>query len=173
MLNKNDIVYKLAQKDDAKIIYEIMNETYQNLENKNTFVCDTLNEIEEWLEKKGFGIIAYNNQKKIIGFLIVSYPGHSKKNLGYDIGLPKKELEKVAHMESTVVIPKYRGKGILQKLIQYAEKTIDRNNYKYFLATVSPDNPASFISLEKNGYQHIITKTKYNNLTRRIYLKKI
>ena len=131
MLNKKDIVYKLATKDNAKEIYKIMYETYKNLDDKNTFVCDKLADIEKWLEKKGFGVLAYNNQQKIIGFLIVSYPGQSKDNLGNDINLYKKELDKVAHMESAIVIPEYRGNGIQQQMIQYAENNIDKNKYRY------------------------------------------
>lgn len=173
MLKENKIIYKTATKEQSEIIHKTLSEVYENLENKNTFVCDTLTEVKDCIEKNGFGIIAYNKKKKIIGIFLVRYPGISESNLGKDIGLSKEELLKVVHMESAVVIPEYRGNGLQQKMLQYAETIIDKNKYKYFMATVSPDNPASFKSLEKNGYVHITTKKKYNNISRRIYLKEI
>ena len=39
------------------------------------------------------------------------------------------------------------------------------------MATVSPDNPASYQSFEKNGYKYMVTKEKYHGLVRKIYLK--
>lgn len=174
-VNINNIVIKKAKAEDAKKIYEIMTEVYDKLENKDIFVCDELEFVQNHICDNGFAIIAcdtkYNN--KIVACLIVRYPKMENDNLGNDIGLNSTELMSVAHMESAVVLPLYRGLGLQYKLIDYAEKLIDKTKYKYLMGTVSPDNPASYKTLEKAGYSHILTKEKYSNLLRKIYCKSI
>ncbi len=170
-MKKNDIRYRLATTDDAQEISALMEEVYNRLENKSTYVCDSIEYIRDCLSGKGFGVVATDSQGKIIGSFIMRYPGYSEDNLGRDIGLSEDKLPSVVHMESAVVLPEYRGNGIQQKMLLYAEELIDTDKYRYFMSTVSPDNPASFRSLEKMGYRHILTKEKYGGLTRRIYLK--
>lgn len=173
-MKKNDILYRLATSDDAAEVHQLMVSVYEGMENKGLYVCDELEHVENCIFKgKGFGVVACNAEKKIVGSFIMRYPHMSTDNLGRDIGLPPEELPKVVHMESAVVMPEYRGRGIQYRMLRYAEELIDTNKYKYYLATVSPDNPASYRSLEKNGYRHIATKNKYDGLVRRIYLKEL
>ena len=80
-------------------------------------------------------------------------------------------LDKVVHMESVAVLPEYRGYHLQEKMLRYAEECIDKKQYSYLLATVSPDNPASYHSFEKCGYALVMTKEKYGGLLRRIYEK--
>lgn len=94
-------------------------------------------------------------------------------NLGRDIDLDEDKLKQGVHMDSAVVLPEYRGMALQSKMLKYAEEYIDKNKCKYFIATVSPENPASYKSLEKNGYQLMVTKEKYGGLMRRIYLKEV
>lgn len=56
-------------------------------------------------------------------------------------------------------------------MLQAAERLIDKEKYRFLLATVSSENPASFKILEKNGFKHIVTKEKYGVLFRRFYRK--
>ena len=170
-MKKSDILYRPAVPDDAEEISSLMDEVYNRLEDKSIYVCDSIDHVRSCLSEKGFGVVATNSQGKIIGSFIMLYPGKSEDNLGRDIGLPEEKLCSVVHMESAVVLPEYRGNGIQKKMLFYAEELIDKSNYRYFMSTVSPDNPASFRSLEKSGYKHILTKEKYGGLTRRIYLK--
>ncbi len=167
------ITIKVAVDEDAREIYDIMKEVYNKLKNKEIYVCDDLNYVKNQISNNGFAVVAKNKDGKIIGSFIFRFPGNSKDNLGRDIGLEESEMCKVVHMESTVVLPEYRGNGLQLKMLKYAENLIDKHNYKYFMATVSPDNPASYKSFEKNGYKLIIEKIKYNGLKRRIYLKNL
>ena len=69
--------------------------------------------------------------------------------------------------------PAYRGNGLQCQMIRYAEESIDADRFRYFMATVSPDNPASCRSLEKLGYAPLKTVEKYGGLARRVYCKKV
>ena len=173
MTNK-DVFCRRASASDAVEIHRLMLKAYEGLEDKSIFVCDGLEYIQSCIcGGKGFGIVACNNNNRIVGSFVLYYPFMGEDNLGRDIDLPIEELPKVVHMESAVVMSEYRGRGLQYEMLKYAEELLDRSKYRYCLATVSPDNPASFRSLEKNGYRHITTKEKYNGLIRRIYLKEI
>ncbi len=168
-----NITYRAATHHDAEEISRLMAQVHQGLENKSLFVCDGIDFIRDCISNSdhGFGVVACTDDGSIVGSFILYFPHMNEDNLGRDIGLTGDELHRVAHMESAVVAEEHRGRGIQLEMLRYAEERIDRSRYKYCLATVSPDNPASFRSLEKNGYRHVTTKEKYNGLVRRIYQK--
>ena len=170
-----NITYRSATPRDAEEISRLMNRVYHGLSDKSIFVCDGIDFIRDCIsgEDAGMGVVACAHDGSIVGSFILYFPHSNDDNLGKDIGLCEAELDRVVHIESAVVAEAYRGRGIQYEMLKYAEERLDRSRYGYCLATVSPDNPASFRSLEKNGYRHVITKEKYNGLLRRIYLKEI
>lgn len=168
-----DCILRKAGLEDAENIYAIMRRVTDALTDKSLFVCDDLDYVRTQLKTGGFGVVACNKDNEIVASFIIRYPHRSEDNLGRDIHFTEEQLDFVAHMESVVVLPKYRGRHLQEKMLRYAEELIDTNRYHYLLATVSPDNPASYLSFERNGYSHIITKEKYGGLQRRIYLKEI
>ncbi len=175
-MDKNSMVeIRPAQVSDVDIIYELMKNVYEQLEDKSIYVCDDREFVAAHIKDEGFTVVAcdeYDGSEAIAGCLIVRYPGESD-NLGLDIGLPKEKLNTVVHMESAVVDVKYRGMGIQKKMLEYAQSMIDSKKYHYLMATVSPDNPASYHTLEKCGYRMMAEKEKYGGLIRRIYMKEI
>lgn len=170
-MKKNELLLRVAKADDAIEIHNLMQEVYNRLEDKNIYVCDDLEYVQTYIVDRGFAVVACNISGKIAASFVFRYPMLQADNLGRDIGLAEEELPKVVHMESAVVLPEYRGQGLQYKMLQYAEKIIDTSKFRYFMATVSPDNPASYKTFEKSGYQLIMTKEKYNGLKRRIYCK--
>lgn len=170
---ENTWILRIAKKEEAERICQVMQEVYEQLEDKTLFVTSDLNYIRAHLGAEGFMVIAEDPQGTMAGNFMVRYPMTAKDNLGRDLGLPEEELCKVAHMESAVVLPEYRGHHLQSKMLRYAERLIDQERFRYFMATASPDNPASCRSLEENGYQLMMTKEKYGGLLRRIYCKKI
>lgn len=167
----NNIRLLLAEPEDSKEIYDVMMAGYESHEDKTLFVPDEYENIVKYLRSDGFFIKAVNESGRIVGFFMVKYPGTDEDNLGRDIGLSEKEQMKVAHMESVAILPEARGLGLQTKMMLEAERHID-GEYKYLMATVSPYNPASYISTEKAGYENVLTKEKYGGKLRRIYLKK-
>lgn len=168
-----NILIRFAEESDAIATHKLMEEVYNRLEDKSLYIWDNLDYVKEQIKGNGFAIVSCNEEGKIIGSFIFRYPYQSADNLGRDINLPKGYLSEVVHMESSVVLPEYRGNDLQLKMLQYAEKLIDTSKYHYFMATVSPNNPASYKSFEKAGYKHISTKEKYDGLLRRIYLKEV
>ena len=160
-----------ATLDDAYVIWQIMDTCFQTLEHKEYFICDDLDYVKDILSGQGFGIVACDTDGKIVGNLLVKYPGLTDENLGHDVALPTEELSKVLHMDSATVLPEHRGHGLESKMIAYAETLIDTSKYCYSFATVAPENTASLKSLEKNGYQVMVVKEKYEGLVRCVMMK--
>lgn len=162
-----------AKLQDAEAIHTIMVEVSNALPDPSIYVCDDLDYVKAQLSGNGFGVVACDAAERIVGSFIFRFPGMSQDNLGRDIQFAEEELSYVVHTESCVVLPSHRGQNLQLKMLQYAEQLVDYNKYKYMLATVSPENPASYKTLEKAGYAHITTKEKYGGLVRRIYQKNL
>ncbi len=168
---REDFLIRQATSEDAEEIYKVMQTVHSRLVDKSIYVCDSWEDVKAMLAEDGFGVVALDRKQKIVGCLLCKYPGDSQENLGRDVRLPKPELAKVVHAESAVVLEEYRGNSLQSKMLLAAERLIDKEKYRFLLATVSPENPASFKTLEQNGFQHIVTKEKYGGLLRRIYRK--
>ena len=172
ILSNTTYFLRLATLDDAYSIWQIMDTCAQAMEHKEHFICDNLDYVKDILSGHGFAVVACDMDENIVGNLLVKYPGLTDENLGYDI-FPKdtNALEKVLHMDSSTVLPEHRGHGLEAKMIAYAESLVDTSKYHYSFATVAPDNPASLKSLERNGYQVMVTKEKYGGLMRCVMMK--
>ena len=206
---KDNYTLRPATSEDAGEIWSVMDTCYQALEHKEYFICDDLDYVKDILSGHGFGVVACSKDGKIVGNLLVKYPGLSEENLGYDvfvsydkqassttssssktlvplkfteadsksflshIPLTSENLKQVIHMDSASVLPEHRGHRLESKMISFAENLIDTSKYRYSFATVAPDNMASLKSLEKNGYQVMVTKEKYTGMMRCVMMKKL
>ena len=165
----DEILFRKATNSDVEEISQLMETVYRQLEDPSIFACDDMEYVKNHIQKEGFCIVAQNQNEKIVGVLMVRFPFEAEDNLGIDIHLPKEKLNQVAHMESCVVHPDYRGHRLQQQLLQLAEEWIDKENFSYLLATVAPHNIPSRHSLEKVGYHFILQKKKYGGLDRALW----
>ena len=163
----------MAEASEADAVHALMEEVWEELPNKDIYSCDDLENVRNFLKGAGFGIVGVNKDGRIVSSLICQYPGTNDDNLGFDIGLSNEELLRVVHFESAVVHRDYRGQGLEGRMVAFAEDHIDKQRYDIFLGTVSPDNPASCHTAEKNGFSCLLTKEKYGGLIRRIYCKRV
>lgn len=194
---KNVYTLRTATIHDAYEIWSVMDTCYQAMEHKEHFIRDDLNYVKDILSGHGLAVIACDETKKIVGNLLVKYPGLEEENLGYDVFLKNplspvskdalpcrstspcnivlspETLNRVIHMDSASVLPSHRGNHLESQMIAFAEGLIDTHRYHYSFATVAPQNTASLKSLEKNGYQVMVTKEKYEGLLRCILMKRL
>lgn len=164
-------ILRLATLEDAYEIWKVMDISSKAMEQKEHFICDDLNYVKDILTGHGFGVVACTENGTIVGNLLVKYPGLSEENLGYDVFV--KNLMRVVHMDSASVHPKHRGHHLESRMIAFAETLIDTSKHRYSFATVAPENTASLKSLERNGYQVMVTKEKYGGLMRCVMMKKL
>ena len=108
------------------------------------------------------------------GFFMVHFPGLSEENLGRDIGLSVEKQALVAHMDSVVILPEYRGHGLQHMLMKEAERIIkSETGYRILMATVHPDNTYSLRNVKAHGYEVAAKAIKYGGHPRYILKKEI
>lgn len=191
---KDNYTLRQATLEEAHEIWSVMDICYHALEHKEYFICDDLDYVKDILSGHGLGVVACDERGKIVGNLLIKYPGLNEENLGYDvfrkaedssddnsnssslyrecsIMLSEDNLMRVLHMDSASVLPEHRGHGLEHRMIAFAETLVDTSKYHYAFATVAPENTASLKSLEKNGYQVMVTKEKYGEFVRSVIMK--
>ena len=175
MENEMKFVIERACKAEAGTIIDIIWKVWEEIEQKQWFVVDPREYTQKQLME---GIsIAYKAVEKatgeIAGVFIVLFPGTSQENLGNDIGLGKRELERVAHMESAAILSNYRGNGLQYQLMHTAEEELRKMGYCYLMCTVHPDNQYSKNNIIRQGYEVVKTGEKYGGYMRNILLKRL
>ncbi|MBR6770737.1 MAG: GNAT family N-acetyltransferase [Lachnospiraceae bacterium] len=166
-----NVLIQKAGIEELENIHQVMTEAAKALAHHTLYICDSLAYVKQLLQTSGFAVTARTQEGQIVAVLLFRYPGQAEDNLGWDIGLLPRQIAQVAHIESVAVLPEYWGRGLMKQMLIYGEEWIDTGKYCYLMATVSPDNPASYTCLERSGYRHMLTKEKYGGLLRRIYLK--
>ncbi len=156
---------------DATAVYEAMQTVRAQLEQKELYIADELPYIRACITCRGFGVKAVC-EGKLAGFLLVSFPSETdEEHLGHDICLNPEEFSHVAYIDSAAVLPEYRGRGLQRKMIEFAERSVRLEGYRYLLATVSPDNRYSLRNLNVLGYETVCRSVKYGGFERCVMCK--
>lgn len=162
-----------ATKEDILELKKVMDEAVAVLLQKDWYVADNISFLERHIKEEGY-TLKYVVEGKIVAFLIVRYPMFSDDNLGYYLSNPTKEiLTKVAHIESTAVLPNFRGHKLQKRLLEMAEQIEKEKHTKYLMATVHPDNIYSMRNFSDHGFICLLETKKYGGLRRNILLKEI
>ena len=173
---KQNIRIESAGLPDIPQIMQIIEEACQKIENPDWYSVDDQAFMEAHIERNGFILKAVasgeESMDEIAGFLVVRFPGNAADNLGKYLALPEEEMERVAHMESAAVRSAYRGLGLQNQLMQYAEKMLEGTPYIHLLGTAHPDNCYSVRNFERLGYAVIAEDRKYGGLLRHVFYKK-
>lgn len=173
---KQNIRIESAGLPDIPQIMQIIEEACQQIENPDWYSVDDQAFMEAHIERNGFILKAVasgeESMDEIAGFLVVRFPGNAADNLGKYLALPEEEMERVAHMESAAVRSAYRGLGLQNQLMQYAEKMLEGTPYIHLLGTAHPDNCYSVRNFERLGYAVIAEDRKYGGLLRHVFYKK-
>lgn len=164
-----------AYLSEYQALADVIQTVWKGIERKDWFVADEPESIRYLLEKeKGIAFKAIEKKSgALAGVLIVAMYENGKENLGYDIGLPKEELNTVAHMESIAVLPEYRGFKLQDSLMLEAEKELALNGFRYLMCTIHPENIYSKSNAVSLGYKVVMTKEKYGGYIRDILMKKL
>jgi hypothetical protein len=160
--NTNDVIQLLKLKDIIT----------NNLPNSELFESSSAQDFIKNMEGKN-NIFACIVDNVIIAYAIIIFPDYDKENLGYDLGINLNELCLVAHLDTVVVHPKYRGNQLQKYLCNIIEREAYLKGAKYLCATVSPQNVYSLKNFIDSNYDIVIEKIKYNNKSRFILMKKI
>jgi hypothetical protein len=164
-----EVAYELVFLDESYLtkIMDLQEIIVQNLSDPDLFQADSIHFIRDHICKKG-RIIGVISGKRLIAYRIIAFPGNDPSNLGIDLTLPKRERNKVAHLESFSVHPDYRGNLLQLKTLGPAIRIIRDFGYEHLCATVSPKNYPGLSNLLKGGLVIRGLKEKYGGKLRYI-----
>lgn len=171
---KGNLINAVIKTLSNKYIESIMNlqdEIINSLDDKSFFARTEKHEFEDIINTNGEILGVFTEEDKLIAFGAMVKPHLLEFNLGYDLNFDKSKLMKVAHMESTVVHPSYRGNRLQRLLVQYLEEIAIKKGCNIFCATVAPNNKFSLNTLLQLEYKIALEKEKYGGLKRYIVIK--
>lgn len=154
-------VMRLLTIDELKAAVALQKYVYEQLPNKQVLYMDSYEEMLEDMKNGAKLIGVHNKAGELIAYRYIGFPGEASRNLGNDINMPAEELSKVAHLETTVVHPDYRGNSLQSLTLKQAVPLIKESGYTHLLCTVSPQNFYSLYNIIRNGLRIKALKKKY------------
>lgn len=113
----------------------------EHLEDKRLFVSDTKDFILGEILPPGKGLmIGTFSEGRLIAYRSISFKNADDKNLGKILNIPEEELDRVVHLEATVVHPDYRGNRLQLRMLRPTINYIKTSGYFHIISTVSPFN---------------------------------
>jgi GNAT superfamily N-acetyltransferase len=158
---QDEYAMRLITTEELKDAITLQKYVYDQLPNKQVLYIDSYEEMFDDMKQGAKVIGVFNKAGEIIAYRYIGFPGCSDKNLGNDINIPRQELAKVAHLETTVVHPDYRGNSLQSLTLQQAMPMVKELGYYHLLCTVSPQNIYSLYNIIKNGLRIKALKKKY------------
>ncbi|MFD1415209.1 GNAT family N-acetyltransferase [Oceanobacillus jeddahense] len=153
---------------DLPDILELQTIVYEALEDKKRL--ETLDESEFRTILEGEPLmIGIFHQEKLIAFRAFLNPVADKEGLGEDIGLTEEHFAEIIYSEISNVHPDYRGNHLQTKMGEFMMEQLDRNRFRYILATVAPGNIPSMKDKFALGMRIYQVKAKYGGKLRYIY----
>lgn len=164
--NNREEAYSMSMLKTSELdqVMHLQDAVYNALPNKQVLAKDTQQFIETCLHDDGFVIGVHNEANQLISYRFIALPKNRDDNMGLDIKLPSAELTKVAHLETTIVHPDYRGNGLQSKTLKIAFPMLHSQHIKHVICTVSPFNFFSLANIMKNGLKIKVLTKKYGSL---------
>lgn len=152
---------RLVNPKEIDQVVNLQELVYNGLPNKEVLYKDTKREMLDDLYNGAMIIGVYNSTDELISYRYISFPGNSSKNLGNDIYLMNRDLDKVVHLETTLVSPDYRGNRLQALTLNKAIELIEPMDMKHVMCTVSPYNLFSLYNIMSAGLNIRALKRKY------------
>lgn len=152
--------YQLLQAANVAEMLELQDYIYEMLPTKSLLVKDGRADMLKAIEN-GLVLGLVNEAKKIVGYRLVDLPEPSDDHrLERDIAF-KAPLKKAAHLETTLILPRYRGNQLQYKTLLKVEPLLQEAQVSDLLCTVSPFNVHSLNNILKAGLRIKALKRKY------------
>lgn len=158
--------------EDLPVIEQVQQKVMESLPEKAALQALTTEEFLFILNERGLLVGAFV-EEELIGFRALLIPEIDEEHLGWDIGLPPEELQKVIYQEISVVLPEYRGNRLQQKLAEVIMKELPNleEEFRYVCCTVAPMNIPSLKDKFMQAMHIAALKEKYVGLKRYVLVK--
>lgn len=167
-----EIIIRKGTLDDLNPLIELLCSVWEELEQKYWLYIDPPEEIRQLLDDGFLKLwVAMDGQTLAAAFSLL-IPGLESLNYGYDLNFSDAELLKTVNMDTVVVHPDYRGRGLQQRLMLEGESWAKKRGYQTLMCTVHPDNCFSLNNMLQLGYTIQLKIPKYGSV-RYVLMKNI
>ena len=153
MIRKLDI-------NDVEQFCSLIVDMYSNLENLEWFSpmpFDREN-VTSMIENPRFYIVGYFQDDKLVGVGSLDYK--CGKLIGKVDFEKHCDTSKLVELGFHIVNSKYRGNGIMKKMVAYLLEKLKNDGYSWAFGKVHKDNCASFLSLKKLEFEKVSDYSK-------------
>lgn len=159
-----DIVIREAVREDWEGFLDLLQETWRHLDQKEWLYLDPREEVLEMLADGSMKLWVAVHGDRLAAAFDILIPGLKDYNYGYDLDFDRDALLRSVNMDTIVVDPDYRGRGLQRILMTEAEKWAGEQGYLHLMCTVHPDNRFSLNNMLKLGYRIQRTLPKYGSV---------
>lgn len=156
--------------DDVDAIVALQAEVYDHIPDKKIFQNTEADEFAESIELDQ--CFCFMDGDKMIAFtlMVAGRPGY--RNYGEYLGYSEEQMAKTVSMDTSFVLPEYRGYGIQEYCFALREQAArEILGAEEALTTISPDNAPSLNNAYKSGFEEVARMTIYGGLERSILRK--
>ena len=167
------MIYRKISQSDAVQLSLLIKEMNDNLVDKSWFLTmeSDLESVKKMIDKERFYILGAFNGEELAGITSLDYKNGK---------LPEKyefpdwcNISEMVEVAFTIVALKYRGQGLMFKLLQEIEKIAIDQGFKFACCTVHNDNYPSKKNLIKDGFEYYKSIGQNTDFPRNIMLKKL
>lgn len=164
-----NIQIKKCRADEHDDIVKLQNIVYEGIDDRETFVLTTAEELAESLDKDI--CLGVYFEGSLIAFTLMISNRCSPRNLGYHLEYDEAICQKCVTNDTTFVHPDYIGFGIQRCLLSLKIDIALGLGADEMLTTVSPKNTISLKNIMSEGFEIAAKKPMYGDYERYILRK--
>lgn len=166
----SNLIYKEIEKKDEKQLRQLISTVLGNLERPEFFIPYEEWELEQIFDKNYAPLHGAYDGDKLVGMAQLYVKREMLQEFIDVLGLND---YKVCELGGNLVLPEYRGRGIIGNLFKIQIELAKELEFDYVISMAHPDNVASNRALQKIGLKYVKTTTVANGHLRDIYQIKL
>lgn len=166
----SNLIFKEIERKDEKQLRNLIKTVLEGLENPKYFIPYADWELDELFNKEYAPLHGAYDGEKLVGMAQLYVKEDFLKEYIDVLGL---NGYKVCELGGNLVLPEYRGQGIMYELIKIQAKLAKDMGFDYIISMAHPDNMGSKKSLMKLGLEYVKTTTVNETFLRDIFKMKL
>ena len=158
---------------DLDAVMDLQKRIFDGMEEKEWFAQTSRKENEKFFQKPNL-LLGIYAEERLIAYGSIGFLERDRENLGWDLGWPEEKVANCANLDTIVVDPDFRGRGLQRLLISLCieqARTIKPGGT--ILTTICPDNLYSMRNARKEGFDILLRTKKYGGKDRYILGKSL
>lgn len=158
--------------EDLDDLMDLQKKISDGMEQKEWFVETSRIENEKFFRtpNRVFGVYA---EKRMVAYGSIGFFEDDEENYGWEFGWSEEKVRTCANLDTIVVDPDFRGRGLqrllIEKCVEYADKV---KLGGMILTTICPANIYSLRNAQKEGFEILLHKEMYGGNDRYILGKR-